>query len=158
MPVAAPIERLLRRERMPYTTFRHPPAYSAQAEAEASHVSGRDWAKVVVCVADGEAIQAVVPAHLTVDLDRLRTVAGAESVRLAAEEELGCLYPGCELGAMSPLGPVYGQPVFVDEALAGCHDIVFSAGSHADSIRMHFFDFAEITRAVIGSFARSRTR
>ena len=44
---------------------------------------GRHWAKTVVCVADDEPIQAVVPGDLLVDMERLRLLAGAREVRLA---------------------------------------------------------------------------
>ena len=46
----------LRQARIPYTAFSHPPAFTAQREAAASHVPGRSWAKVVVCFADDEVI------------------------------------------------------------------------------------------------------
>src|SRR2546428_13188631 len=61
--MVAMIAELLKRERMPHTTFRHPPAYTAQEQAAVSHVPGRCWAKVVLCIVDGQPTQAVLPAH-----------------------------------------------------------------------------------------------
>lgn len=52
------------------------------------HVPGRDWAKVVVCFVEGEPIQAVVPAPMTVNLDRLLELARGHEIRLAEEDEL----------------------------------------------------------------------
>lgn len=48
-----------------------------------------------------------MPATLAVNLNRLRDLSGARSVRLAREDELSGLYPECETGAMPPLGPLY---------------------------------------------------
>ena len=78
------------------------------------HVPGRDWAKVVVCFIDGEPVEAVVPAPSVVNLDRLLELASGRDIRLASEEELRRLFPDCEIGAMPPFGPLYGQTVYVD--------------------------------------------
>ena len=76
------------------------------------HVPGRDWAKVVICVADEKPIQAVLPAPLIVNLDRLLALAGARSIRLALEDELERYFPipghdvadfhGCHLSGQPP--------------------------------------------------------
>jgi Ala-tRNA(Pro) deacylase len=147
------LDHFLKEARIPFTTFRHAPAFTAQEEAAVSHVPGRSWAKTVVCFADGTPILAVLPAYLMVDFDALRLLAGASSLRLASEQEFAGLYPDCEPGAMPPFGDLYLQRVFVDRTLVGESDMVFNAGTHIDAIRMHYGDFADITRPTVGSFA-----
>jgi Ala-tRNA(Pro) deacylase len=155
MAVVPSVQELLRRANIAYAVFPHARAYTAQEEAAVTHVPGRFWAKVVVCFVEGEPIQAVVPADLEVDLDRLAVVAGAASIRLADEDELRWLYPDCERGAMPPLGPLYKQLVFVDEALAADdQQIVFNAGTHGDAVSMRYADFAAIAHPIVGRFAR----
>jgi Ala-tRNA(Pro) deacylase len=154
MAVAATVQEFLRRANVPYAVCPHVPAYTAAEEAEIMDVPERDWAKVVVCFADGEPIQAVVPANRGVELDRLQAIVGARSIRLAREDELEWLFPDCELGAMPPLGPMYRQRVFVDEALAVEDEIVFNAGTHADAVSLHYADFDAIVNPVVGRFAR----
>jgi Ala-tRNA(Pro) deacylase len=146
------VAELLRRERMPHTAFRHPPAYSAQKGAAASHIPGRCWAKVVICIADGQPTQAVLPAHYTVDLEQLRELAGAATLRVAREAEVAELYPECEVGAMPPFGTVYGHRMFVDRRLVGEPEMVFNAGTHTSAFCMHYWDFAELTKPVVGTF------
>jgi Ala-tRNA(Pro) deacylase len=124
--------------------------------AAVSHVPGRCWAKTVVCFADDSPVLAVVPAHLLVDLEQLRVVAKAAAVRLAVEQELAELYPLCELGAVSPFTSPDAWAVFVDQSLVGEPEMVFNAGTHTDAIRMHYGDFAELTRPVVGSIGRRR--
>jgi Ala-tRNA(Pro) deacylase len=147
------VQEFLRRANVPYSVLPHRRAYTAQEEAAVTHVPGRAWAKVVTCFVDGEPVQAVVPADLIVDLDRLAVVAGATTIRLAGEEELRWLYPDCERGAMPPLGPLYRQTVYADAALADDDEIVFNAGTHGDAIRMRYDDFAEIAHPITGNFA-----
>lgn len=150
------LDHFLKEARVPFTTFRHPPAFTAQEEAAVSHVSGRSWAKVVVCLAGDEPILAVLPAHLIVDLNALRILADVPDVRLAHEDELACLYGDCEPGAMPPFGNLYLQRVFVDRSLVGEVEMVFNAGTHTDAIRMHYEDFVALSQAVVGAFARPR--
>lgn len=154
MAVTAAVQEFLRQANVAYTVFPHLPAFTAQEEAAVTHVPGRDWAKAVICFADGEPIQAVVPANLEVDLDRLLLVAGAQAIRLARENELDWLFPDCERGAMPPLGPLYHQRVFVDESLADEDHIVFNGGTHGDAVLMRYDDFAAIARPIVGRFAQ----
>jgi Ala-tRNA(Pro) deacylase len=147
----------LHKARIPYTTFHHPRAFTAMQAAAVSHVPGRCWAKTVVCFADAEPILVVLPAHYTIDFDRLCELAGAKAIRLAQPSELCDLYPDCEEGAMPPFGDLYGQRVFADATLVGEPEMVFSAGTHTDCIRMHYYDFVEIAHPVVGVFGRPRS-
>jgi Ala-tRNA(Pro) deacylase len=113
----------------------------------------RRWAKVVVCLIDGNPVEAVVPATSDVNMQRLLELAGGSSIRLAHEDELPLLFSDIEAGAMPPLGSLYGQTVFVDVALAGERDIVFDAGTHTDAISMRWTDFARIVKPIVGKFA-----
>ena len=153
MPAISSIHQFLNEARVPYTVVPHTPAYTAQGEAAALHVPGRDWAKVVICFVDGEPIQAVLPAPLAVNLNSLLDLAGGSEIRLAQEDELRRLFPECEPGAMPPFGPLYGQPVFVDVALAAEPELAFNAGTHTEAIRMRWADFAASIRPIVGKFA-----
>jgi Ala-tRNA(Pro) deacylase len=110
----------------------------------------------VICFADGEPIQAVVPADCDVDFERLARLMDATHIRMASEDELEWLFPDCERGAMPPLGPLYRQLVFVDERLTNDDEIAFNAGTHANAIAMRYADFALITHPIVGRFASPR--
>ena len=156
MTTSESIGSLLQRHRIPYMPIRHRLAYSAQKEAAASHVRGRHWAKTVVCFADEEPLQAVVPADQWVDLERLRVLVGAKTIRLGTEADLVRLYPSYELGAVPPFGTLMQQRVVVDKGLVGDPEMVFPAGSHTEAICMHYNDFAELVRPEVGAFASSQ--
>jgi len=146
------IHEFLRDAQVPYTVVPHRPAFSAQEQAAAAHVPGRDWAKVVICMVDGRPIQAVLPATMTVNFRWLRDLTSGDDIRLATEDELRSLFPTCEIGAASPL-PIYGYPVYVDVALAFEPHIVFNAGTLAEAISMRWADFAKTSRPIVGNFA-----
>ncbi len=146
----------LRDAQVPYVVMPHPPAFTAQEEAAAVHVPGRACAKVVVCMVDDEPVEALVPATLIVNLERLRTLARGRTVRLADENELQWLFPDCEPGAMPPFGPLYGLEVFVDVTLAAADEIICNAGTHTEAIAMLWPDFAASVRPIVGNFAEAR--
>jgi Ala-tRNA(Pro) deacylase len=156
MAIPSTIHAFLGAARVPYCVLPHREALSAQEEAAVMHVSGRSWAKVEVCIADGKAIHAVLPAPFVVNLEELLALTGAHRIRFAVEEELSSLFLDCDIGAMPPLGPMYGHRVFVDEGLSERPEIVFNAGTHRDAIRMRFADFATAVRPVVGRFAEPR--
>jgi Ala-tRNA(Pro) deacylase len=149
------IHEFLREAHVPYSVVPHRLALTAQEEAAAAHVPGRDWAKVVVCVIDDEPVEAVVPAPSFVNLTQLLALAGGSSIRLANEAELRRLFPDCEVGAMPPFGPLYSQTVFVVAALASEPEIVFNAGTHRDAIAMRWNDFVKMVNPIVGKFAET---
>lgn len=54
---------------------------------------------------------------------------------------------------MPPLGPLYGQRVFVDRQLTSDSEITFNAGSHRDAIRMPYGEFERLARPTVAAFA-----
>ena len=150
MAIPTPIAEFLKDK--PYTALAHRTVFTAQEEAAVTHVPGRQWAKTVACFADEIPILAVLPAHYRVDLERLRRVSDAATIRLASEAEMAALYPACETGAVPPLGPLFGQRVFVDRTIAEDAEVVFHAGTHTDAIRMLYRDLAALSRPTVGEF------
>jgi Ala-tRNA(Pro) deacylase len=95
----------------------------------------------------------VLPAHLKVNFDQLGALIPAATLRLASEPELANLWPDCELGATLPFATRSPVRVFVDRSLVGDPEMVFSAGTHTEAIRIHYWDFHELTQPVVGHFA-----
>jgi Ala-tRNA(Pro) deacylase len=152
MAIPSSISSYLEQHGVHYSVIEHPIAYTAQQEAAATHVPGREWAKAVVCIVDNQPTLAVLPADHLVDFNRLRAACGGTTVRLATETELRPLYSDCEVGAMPPLGPLYNQPVLVDKSLTSDPEIVFNGGSHHEAIRMRYRDFAELVQPTVAEF------
>ena len=120
----------------------HPRRVSAQETAAVEHISGKQFAKTVVLDVDGRFVLAMLPAHLDVDLARLGGELG--DARLAPETSFAERFPGCEVGAMPPLGELYGIEVVMDESLTRQPFIVFNGGTHEDSIQMATDDFMRL--------------
>src|SRR5262245_59874788 len=93
-----------------------------------------------------------------VDLEKLRVLAEAATLRLANERELGEICPDCELGAVSPFTSRWSLRVFVDQSFVGEPEMVFSAGTHTDAIRMHYGDFCELAHPIVAAIGMPTKR
>jgi Ala-tRNA(Pro) deacylase len=133
-----------------YMVISHSIAYTAQGIAALTHCSGKKLAKTVIVKIDGILAMAVVPAPARVDLDRLRTLTGAQAVEIASEHEFKDAFPDCEMGAMPPFGNLYDMTVYADADLAENEEITFSAGTHRELVRMNWVDMVRLVNPILG--------
>ena len=145
MPISARIKNHLEESHIPYLPVTHPSSYTAQGAAAVMHVSGREVAKTVVVQAGNEYFLAVMPASYHVNVDKLASAIG-HPARLATEGEFSGVFPDCEIGAIPPLGELYGLRVFVDESLAADKEITFNAGTHRELVRMNWDDMVRLVK------------
>ena len=136
----------LQQHRVHYCTVPHAEAHTAAQTAAAAHVTGFSLAKTVVVKLDGRLAMVVVPATCRIDLEHVRQATGAKRAELAAEEEFCFAFPDCELGAMPPIGALYGMEVYVCQGLASCDRVFFNGGSHRQLVCMPYAEFAELAR------------
>jgi Ala-tRNA(Pro) deacylase len=146
MTVSKRLKEYLDTNGIDYAVMTHKVAYTAQEVAAAQGVTGWQVAKAVVCNCDGRHMVIVVQAPAKVDFGRLKKALGCKDVRLASEQELETIFPGVELGAESPFGNLYNLPVYVDKGLAEQSDIVFNAGTHTETIRLRYEDYARLVK------------
>ena len=55
---------------------------------------------------------------------------------------------------MSPFGNLYGVPVAVDRGLGDAKEMAFNAGSHTDTIKLRYEDFARLVKPKVGVFSK----
>ncbi len=148
------LREFLDRHRAEYAHTEHPQAYTAREVASAEHLPAREMAKVVMVFGDEGYHMMVVPANRLVDFHEIRLALGLTHARMATEEEIGRLFPDCELGAMPPFGNLYNIPVYLDSGLIGEETIAFNAGTHRDVIHMRTSDYRDIVNPTVISLAR----
>jgi Ala-tRNA(Pro) deacylase len=153
MAIPRRIQKFLEKHGARYEHTIHAPAFTAQQLAHTEHVPESQVAKTVVFVGDDCYAIALLPANERVELTKLRAALGLTEVRLASESELRQLFPECEVGAMPPLGSLYGLPVYMDDDLAAQEFIEFNAGAHTDTLRMRLEEFTRLVKPVRTRFA-----
>lgn len=136
----------LNEHKVKYTTISHTPAYTAQEIAASAHMPGMKVAKSVVVKIDGKLCILVESANYKVDLKALQVQLGAHSVELAHEYEFEDTFPGCETGAVPPIGELFDVDVYVDDVIKYQDEIAFSAGNHSELVKMRYSDFEKLVK------------
>lgn len=135
-----------------YIRIQHSRAYTAQEIAESAHVSGNDFAKVVILNADEQLIMAVLPASDKVDLKLFRKVLGVNELYFASENEFQDYFPGCAVGAMPPFGNLFHLRVISAQTLAQSETISFNSGVHTEIIQMQYADYIHLVEPEVMDF------
>ena len=151
MPVQK-LKAFLEENHVRFTSIQHSRAFTAQEIAALTHIPGKELAKTVMVMIAGKAAMAVIPASHRVDFKCLSDVVGT-SVELADEGDFVELFPNCDMGAMPPFGNLYDMSVYVSETLAEDEFIAFSAGSHAEVMRLEYADFERLVNPILGRFS-----
>ena len=153
MPILSKLREFLDQQKVSYEVLSHRQAFTAQEVAQAQHVPGRELAKVVMVRSGGAFVMLVVPAPYRIDLERAKSAVGKTDLVLATEDEFKGLFPQCEAGAMPPFGNLYNLPVYVDQTLTRDEEIVFNAGTHTQTVKMKYDDFARLVQPKIVALA-----
>jgi Ala-tRNA(Pro) deacylase len=153
MAIPQRIRDYLDSQNVPYETLHHSQAFTAQEVAHSLHVSGKKCVKAVIAEGDSKTVMVVIPASHRLNFQELKSALRAKQLEMLVERELVGLFPDCDLGAVPPIGNLYGIDVWVDRAVASTEKILFCAGTHEDCIRMRYSDFAKLTRPFVGHFS-----
>ena len=135
MTIAPKVKQYLDSKGIVYDAVSHPRTYTSNQTAQAAHVSGEQLVKSVVIHHELGYFVAVVPATHRIDLGSLQDLMGTR-LGLAAESEVGELFDDCDLGAVPPVGAVYGIDAVLDESLADATEVYFEGGDHTTLIRV----------------------
>lgn len=97
----------------------------------------------------------VLAGDRRIDLNTVKKdILKAKNVSLAPPEEI-LEKTGCTIGSVPPYGPLFDIPVYFDEHLKETQEeIVFSAGTHNDSIKMKTEDYLIVVRPIIKSYSK----
>jgi Ala-tRNA(Pro) deacylase len=131
---------LLDKRGVPFEVIAHEQAYTTVAEATALGISADEVLKVLVLDTPSEHALAVFTGSRRLDLRSAEKALAAKHVRLASEEEIERSFPGYELGAMPPLGSLFGTQTVVDPEVMEHETVVFAAGSQTESVKLRTED------------------
>ena len=154
MAISQKLKGFLDESRVRYTAAKHPVVYTAQEIAAAQHIPGRQLAKSVLVKTDSGPALAVLSAIHLIDLKKLKALLRAKTLTIAKEADIKSHFSDMEVGAMSPFGNLYGVPVAVDQGLGEAEEMAFNAGSHTDTIKLRYEDFARLVKPKVGEFSQ----
>lgn len=135
-----------------YQIVEHPQVFSTIEEARALGIEADEIAKTLVMQVThepGDLALAVIPGSRKISNKKIREVFGTKHAHLATEDEMGREFPQYEIGTVPPLGELLDLPVYVDERLIAHDSILFSGGTHTDSLKMQIEDFLNLTDTIL---------
>ena len=153
MAILSSLQRLLDGHNVPHEVHTHRTAMTAAELAAADHVPPSEVAKVVVLLSAKRFLLAALPATRQLDVEQLRALVGDPQLRLATEAEFADVFEECELGAIPPIGELFGIPLWVDDSLGREAETVFSAGTHHETVHLAYRDFVRLAKPTFGAFS-----
>ncbi len=149
------IKSLLDENNIAYTHLTHPRVHRSVEAAKIRGTRLEQAAKALVLQdSDGVVYMFVVGGDRRLDLKTIKKrVLNVKNVSLA-HPDVVLEKTGCTIGSVPPFGNLLGLKVFVDKYFVESQDeIVFSAGTHFDSIKMRLSDYLSIVNPVIADFS-----
>ncbi len=131
----------LKQNHIPYDILLHSQTFSSTETAQETHTKGKEFAKTIMVKVDDKMMMAVLPANYDLDLRLLTEVMNAKKVSLASEQEFSPMFKDSKIGAMPPMGNLYGMEVIMDNEMKDDNEISFNACNHEEIIRMKFSDY-----------------
>jgi Ala-tRNA(Pro) deacylase len=153
MTILKKLKDYLEKNQVRYEGGVHEPVYTSQEIAASMHVPGKELAKVVMVKADGKMTMLVLSASYRVDTKKAKKVLKCKRLGISKEKNFEELFPDCEIGAMPPFGNLYDLEVWVDQVLAEDEFIVFQAGSHVETLKIKYNDYAQLVNPKVGDFS-----
>ncbi len=152
MSMSIKLKKYLDSKNVDYEITHHKVVYTAQELAECLHVPGKVMTKVVMVKAGEKDVMTVMPACRKVDVQRLKEILKLDDVRIEKEEEFMNLFPECDVGALPPLGHLYGLDVYMDTSLTDDEYILIQTGDNKEVIRIKYEDFARLVNPKVYTF------
>jgi len=146
MSLSPSVENHLKSRNIAFEIIAHPRSSTSIQAARSARVTPDHFAKAVVVKDRGGYRMCVLPASHSLVMKWLdRDYHG--HYHLVAEDDLGQLFPDCEIGAVPPFGQVYGMPMVWDNSLRHASDVYFEAGDHCHLVHIGHSDFMDLMQA-----------
>ncbi len=154
MPIPKNVKKYLDKKMAKYDTIAHKTVYTAYDAAQTLKKELKEIAKSLLITADKAYIIAVVPAHMRLDLGKLKQALKVKKISIPNEKVMLKIFK-VKPGTMTAFGGLHQVEVWVDKSLLKTKEIILSAGSFTDSVRMKAKDFIEIEQAKLANFAKA---
>ena len=157
MPISKKIEGYLKKAGIKYETVKHKKVYTAHDLAATLKKGLNAVAKNLLVKADKKYIVVSIPAGSKLDLGKLKKVLKAGAVRIAGEPEIKKVLK-LKLGMLPPFAQMHKLELVMDKALLKAKEVLISAGSFTDSLRVKVKDLHKLENARVADFAKKVTK
>ncbi|MFA5106839.1 MAG: YbaK/EbsC family protein [Patescibacteria group bacterium] len=145
----------LDKNKMKYTLVEHKTVYTAYDVAQTLKMKLQEIVKTLLVKVDGKLALAVLPASARLDLKKLKVLAKAKKVELPKENVMKTklsIIPG----ALTPFGPLYKLPAYLDKNLLKQKAVLVGSGSFEFSLKMSPSVLVKATQPITGAFSAKK--
>lgn len=154
MAIPAKTKKYLDKKMAKYDEIAHKTVYTAYDAAQTLRRELKEIAKSLLVATDKAYVIAVVPAHMKIDLVRLKKAIKAKKVSIPNEKIMIKTFK-VKPGSMTAFGGLHKVETWVDKSLLKTKEVILSAGNFTDSVRMKAKDFIAIEEAKLANFAKT---
>ncbi|MFA5022450.1 MAG: YbaK/EbsC family protein [Patescibacteria group bacterium] len=154
MPIPKTTKQYLDKKMAKYDELTHKTVYTAYDAAQTLRKELKDIAKSLLIATDKAYVIAVVPAHMRLDLGKLKKALKSKKISIPNEKVMIKVFK-VKPGAMTAFGGLHKVEVWADKSLLKTKEIILSAGSFTDSVRMKVKDFLDLEQAKLADFAKA---
>jgi prolyl-tRNA editing enzyme YbaK/EbsC (Cys-tRNA(Pro) deacylase) len=126
-------------------------SYSMNPDLEKNFQANEICKTLIVKMDDKYAILLMADSE-SINLEHIRMLSGARSIRIVGEDEYHQSFPDTEYGALSLLGSINNVRVYCSRKLFKQPDIYFNIDSDHEIIKIPMDEFIRRTTTIIGSF------
>lgn len=154
MTVLEKILSLLKGKDYEHLTHKHVHTSADAAKVRGTNIEQAAKAIVLRERKSGEFYMFVLGGDRRIDLKTVKKdILGVKNISLASPDEVLKL-TGCTVGSVPPFGNLFGIPVYFDQHLLDTQEeIVFSAGTHFDSVRIKTQDYLDVVKPIIEEYS-----
>lgn len=137
-----------------YDEVAHKTVYTAYDAASTMKRELKEIAKSLLVAADKAYVMVIIPAHMKLDMPKLKKALSAKKVSIPNEKVMVKVFK-VKPGAMTAFGGLHKLETLVDKSLLKTKDVILSAGSFTDSVRMKAKDFIAMEEAKLANIAKT---
>ena len=153
MAIPKKLQQLLNEKKIKHEILKHKTVYTAFDLAQTLGKKVTEVAKTLALKVDKRYILVVLPASHRADLKRLAKLLKVKKIDIIKETEMSKVFK-VKPGAIVPFGSFHGVPVYLDKSLLRSKDIIASAGTFTESLRLKTKDLLLAGAEKIESFSK----
>ena len=157
MSIPKKVLNFLEKERAKHEAVKHKTVYTAFDRAATLKVPEKIVGKTLVMRVDKKVALVLIPANKNLDISKLGKTAKAKKINFIKEAWIKKNLKGVKIGAIPPLGNLWGLPTFIDKSLVSLPKIILNSGDYSLSIKLKGTALRKlIPDAIIGNFTKVR--
>lgn len=156
MAISKKITDYLKKNKVKFEAIAHKTVYTAFDLAKTLKEKISKIAKTLVVKTDKGYVLVLLPADRMADLKKLKKLLSTKKIEIAKEKVMKDFFK-IKPGTITPFATLHKKiPLYVDKALLKAKEILVSAGSYTDSLKLKVKDFLNLEKPNKGDFGKKK--